>query len=247
MGQEPEGLRIAPLGGFDAEIATDGFWGTQLSVPWTICCEHAGGDEQRDPAADPPLRDDLVHQEDEVAAEDELGDDDGVREQEAVPGGERAEGRDERARRREVPVDLGDRFDEDHRNDDDLLRPLVDPFVLVVGEVEVDDLRAGEQLHDDRPGDDRADPEVHERALRPGQDRTVACEQVDDGRLVDAEEVDVGQQEVHRQDPERPEQLRPEMDVALRLGDRGHPRRQRLQAGTVSSGSRCPRGRDRRG
>ena len=30
---------IVPLGGFVCEIGSAGFWGTQLSVPCTICCE----------------------------------------------------------------------------------------------------------------------------------------------------------------------------------------------------------------
>ena len=40
-------------------------------------------------------------------------------------------------------------IDLDLTDDEDLLGPLVHPLVLVVGEVEVDDLRPGEQLHDD--------------------------------------------------------------------------------------------------
>src|SRR5437899_3488523 len=148
--------------------------------------------EQGDPGANSPLRDDLIHEEHEVRAREQLDDDQELRKEVSVARRNDAEQersvqvRDEGRGRRQEPEDLRDRLDEDHDNHEEFLRALVDALVLVVLQVEIDDLRAREELHDDRGGDDRTDPEMHEGALGPREDGAQAREKVDDVPLVQA-------------------------------------------------------------
>ena len=167
---------------------------------------HAARDEQRDPGSDSPFRDDLVHEEHEVRTSEKLQDDEQLRQHVTVPARDEAEqdgsveGAHEAARGREEAEDLRDRLHEDHYDHEELLRSLVDALVFVVLEVQVDDLRAREQLHDDRGRDDRSDAEMHQGALRPCEDRAETGEEVDHVRPVEAVDEDVRHGEVENQD-----------------------------------------------
>jgi hypothetical protein len=183
--------------------------------------------EERDAAAEAPLRDDLVHEEDEIAADAELGDDHGAGDAEAVAAPPAVEhGLRVRVGLKEAEH-LRDGLDEDHDDDQDLLGSLVDRLVLAVREVELDDLRADEQLHDDAARDDGADAQVHERSALSGEDRAEGGEDVE--LRPEAVDVDVREDEVGQKGGEAPQQLGAEVDVALRLGDGRPPLDQRLQ------------------
>src|SRR5437867_485958 len=192
-------------------------------------------DKERNARADAPLRHDLVHQEHEVGAAEELRDDEELgprlpmarrkHTEEARP----VQARHERRGGGQESVDLRDRLDEDHHDHEEFLGPLVDALVFVVLQIEVDDLRPGEELHDDRGGDDRADAEMHQRPLGAREDGPEAREEVDDVRPIEAIDEDVRHREVDDEDREDPEHLRSELDMSFRTCDRGKAVRQRLE------------------
>ena len=196
---------------------------------------HAARDEQGDPRSDPPFRDDLVHEEHEVRTSEELEDDEQFRQDVTVADRDEAEqqgsvqGRHEAARGREEAENLRDRLHEDHDDHEELLRSLVDALVFVVLEVQVDDLRAREQLHDDRGRDDRSDAEMHQGALGPREDRTETGEEIDHVRPVEAVDEDVRHGEIEDEDRQDPEHLGAELDVSFRTGHCREAVRQGLQ------------------
>src|SRR3989339_1298236 len=126
----------------------------------------ARGYEQRYAAAYAPLGHDLVHEEHQVRADEQLHDYECPGYALAVPSEQRGHAVRELGRRLHEAVHLGHRLDQYHDEHQELLGALVDRLVLLVLEVELDDLRAREELHDDGPGDDRAYAQVHQRELR---------------------------------------------------------------------------------
>ncbi len=194
---------------------------------------YAGGDEQRDPASYSPLGHHFVHEEDEVRADEQLRYYDDARQvgaaEHPLRSGHVVEAGDKGIGGDQVAKHLRDGLHEDHDDDQELLGPLVHRLVLVVGKVELDDLRADEQLHDDRRGDDRADAQMHQRTLRAGKDRPIRTEDVDDPALVQSKEEHVGHYEVEDQHEDDPHDLGPEVHVPLRPLDRWKSIRERLQ------------------
>ncbi len=104
----------------------------------------------------------------------------------------------------QVAEHLGHRFHQDHDQDEELLRALIDRLVVRVGEIELDDLGAHEQLHDDGRRDYRADAEVHQRTLSPGENGAIGSEDVYGPALVQAVDEDVCHHEVEDQDDNDP-------------------------------------------
>jgi hypothetical protein len=123
---------------------------------------------------------------------------------------------DEGGRGDQVTEHLGNGLYQDHYDHQELLGTLVDRLVLIVREVQLYDLGTDEQLHDDRGGHDRADPQMHQGALGPGQYRPVRTENVDDIFLVEPIKVHVGHHEVEDQHQDDPQQLGPEVHMAFR-------------------------------
>ena len=168
------------------------------------------GDEEGDTGAKAvALLQQLVEEEDDEAGDEELDDD-----QQADAGANVAR----------VAVHAGHDVDNcladgDHHAEE-LLRAVEQRPVL--GRIaDFDDLRAGEQLHNQTGGDDRGDTEFHQRATIGGENDAHPVEGI--GRVGghDAEEGNLAANEEDEEGDRRPEDLLAELDLPLRLGHLG--------------------------
>ena len=185
-----------------------------------------GDDEEPDPGTDPPLGHDLVHEDDQDAADDELEEDDRGKERGVAAEVLRS---DDRIGLHEPADQLRQALHDDHHEDQDLLQAHVEDLATGLGGVDLEDVGALEELEHDRGSDDRADPQVDDRARGPGEQRPPVGEHVLTGRS-EAEDQDVGEDEVEDEDAGGPDQLVLEVDVPLGAPDRGHRREQRFES-----------------
>ena len=186
---------------------------------------HAGDDEQADPAADAPLRDDLVQKQDEDTADEHLRKDEQLDRRLAVRGGEFGTRRKEATQKHHRKRGQGG-----HGNHQQLLEALIEHLIARIVGVESQEASATKQLHDDAGGDDRADPHLEDRSLFAGEDRAELPEDVFAGSLGgEAPEEDVREEKVHEQHTEGPGHLAFERDVSLGAGDARHSSENRFR------------------
>jgi hypothetical protein len=119
-----------------------------------------GGDEEGNAAAEAVLfLKKLIETEDEDSGEDELEDDE--------EGVERADVNDVAVH---AGQDISNRLNNADDKTEELFSALVQFFFFLGGRVDVDDLGAEEELHDQARGDDGGDAELHEGAAVGGEE-----------------------------------------------------------------------------
>ena len=177
-----------------------------------------GRDEQRDARAEPvALLQQLVEHGHDDAGERELDDD-----QEGV----------EQAEVLRVAVhaghDVRDGLPDGHQEPEELLGAVEERAVLLAALVHLDDLDAGEQLHDHARGDDGRDAEVHQRAAGGRHDDTHPVERVVRVVRAHADQRDLAAHEEDEQRDGCPQQFLTEGHLPDRGLDLRHEGQQRL-------------------
>eukprot|EP00618_Florenciella_parvula_P001379 CAMPEP_0119541236 /NCGR_PEP_ID=MMETSP1344-20130328/52833_1 /TAXON_ID=236787 /ORGANISM="Florenciella parvula, Strain CCMP2471" /LENGTH=535 /DNA_ID=CAMNT_0007585181 /DNA_START=198 /DNA_END=1803 /DNA_ORIENTATION=- len=166
-----------------------------------------GRDEERDARAQTvALLHELVEGDDHDASEEELEhDQDGVTRAE---GAERAVGAREH---------VGHGLAEGDDDAEELLGALEQRTVLLEALVDLDDVRARKQLHDEARGDDRRDAELHQRAAVRREEHADPVERVRRLRGLDAVERNLAAHEEDEQHDDRPEDALAERDLPVGL------------------------------
>lgn len=169
----------------------------------------ASGDEEGDAGAKAPaFLDHFVEEDDDEAGGDELSEDeDDLVEAEVAVG---------------AAEDVGEGFEDGHKDGEDLLDTGVEGAVFGVGHVDVNDFGADEDLHDEAGGDDGADAEFGEGAAGGGHDGADPVEGVGAALLdFDAIDGDGGHDEVGDEGEEGVDEFPVEGDFDLGFFDFG--------------------------
>ena len=113
---------------------------------------------------------------------------------------------------------MRNRLDWNHDQDEELLHTLIHGLVIAVGQIQTDDLRTCEKLHNNRTSNDWTDTQVHDGTRRTSHDGTETAEQVH-GLTAQSIEHDVGHSEVNDENEGCCPHLLTKANVSVRLRD----------------------------